>query len=59
MSGSSPETRSAWFDQGAPVSTYTVARELGHESEAIGLRSSSTGWSSTSSGGAIGSSGWG
>ena len=23
------------FDQGAPVSTYTVARELGHESEAM------------------------
>jgi integrase len=23
------------LDQGAPVSTYTVARELGHESEAI------------------------
>ncbi|HXL16996.1 MAG TPA: hypothetical protein VN961_05685, partial [Streptosporangiaceae bacterium] len=23
------------LDQGAPVSTYTVARELGHESEAM------------------------
>ena len=59
------------LDQGAPVSTYTVARELGHESEAmvwkvyahLGIvrnrsESWSTGSSNTLSGSAIGSSGW-